>query len=260
VSAVKLNYKILGEKGFPIVILHGLFGMLDNWQTIGKKLVDYGYRVYLIDQRDHGKSPFTDEFNYDILAQDLQLFLDENDLFKIYLIGHSMGGKVAMQFALDHPFYLDKLVVVDIWNRTYSGGHEVIFKAINEMDIHNIENRNFIYDHLKTYNLDEGTIQFLLKNLQRRSEGGYDWKMNYRLLQKNYESILDKVGKPDTICEIDSLFIKGSLSSYIKKSDYNDIIIQFPNANIVEIPDAGHWIHADKPAEMVDVLLRFLYT
>lgn len=259
-TSVKLNYKVLvdgSEKNIPIVILHGLFGMLDNWQTIGKRLADAGYRVYLIDQRDHGRSPFTDEFNYSILANDLLAFLDEHSLFKIHLIGHSMGGKTAMQFAFDHPLYIDKMTIIDIWNKAYKGGHETIFQAIASLNLDTIGNRNDIYNYLISYHLDEATVQFLLKNLQRKPEGGYEWKMNYKLLQHSYESILGAVGIPNAVCDVDTLFVRGGGSSYIKQTDYDDILKQFDNASFVEIPEAGHWVHAEKPAELTTSLLSF---
>jgi esterase len=255
---VKLNYKTLGEQGFPIVILHGLFGMLDNWQTFAKNLAESGYKVYILDQRDHGKSPFTNEFNYEILANDLQAFLDEHHLYKIHLIGHSMGGKVAMQFAFNQPFYLEKLVIVDICNKTYKGGHEIIFQAINDIDTSRVDNRNEIYDHLHKYNLDEGTIQFLLKNLQRKPEGGYDWKMNNKLLEASYDSILSDVGNENAETEINTLFVKGGESNYIKPSDEEHIKNQFPYYQIVSIANAGHWVHADKPIALFNEVKSFL--
>jgi esterase len=259
VSTVKLNYKVLGEdqKDIPKVILHGLFGMLDNWQSIGKQLAESGYKVYLVDQRDHGRSPFTDEFSYPILANDLLAFLDEHDLFKIHLIGHSMGGKTAMQFALDHPFYLEKLIVIDIWNKTYKGGHEAVFNAIETLDINKVDNRNDIYLHLISHQLDEGTAQFLLKNLQRKSEGGYEWKMNYKLLAECYQAILGSVGDPSSTSETDALFVRGGESNYIKVTEYDDILKQFHNASFAEIAGAGHWVHADKPAELLKTMISF---
>jgi pimeloyl-ACP methyl ester carboxylesterase len=254
---IELNYKVIGE-GFPIIILHGLFGMLDNWQTIGKKIADAGYMVYLIDQRDHGKSPFTTEFNYKILAEDLYQFMEENWLYKAHLIGHSMGGKAVMQFAFDHEEMIEKLVVVDVCNKKYKGGHELIFKAIKEIDVHITENRDIIYQHLKSYDLDEGTVQFLLKNLQRKKERGYEWKMNVDLLEQNYEYILGSVGQSDQICNVDTLFIRGGESNYIKKDDYTNIKLQFPSSYIDTIEEAGHWVHADKPTELLNLVLNFL--
>jgi esterase len=255
---MNLNYKKLGEEGFPIVILHGLFGMLDNWQTIGKKLSELGFVVYLLDQRDHGKSAFTDEFNYKILSEDLREFLDENSLSKCHLIGHSMGGKTIMQFAFDYPEYIAKMVVVDICNKAYKGGHEIIFEAINSINVENIENRQTIYDHLKSYDLDEGTTQFLLKNLQRKTEGGYEWKMNHKLLEREYENILNTVGRADSTSDVPTLFIKGGKSNYISLLDEENISKQFTDSEIMAIDESGHWVHAEKPAELFNEVVRFL--
>ncbi len=255
---MNLNYKVLGTEGFPVVILHGLFGMLDNWQTFGKKLSENGYKVYLLDQRDHGKSPFTDEFSYDILALDLRNFLDSQDLFHCHLIGHSMGGKTVMNFAFEHPQYISKMVVVDICNKEYRGGHEIIFEAINNLDVATINDRQTIYDHLKKYDLDEGTIQFLLKNLQRSPDGGYTWKMNHKLLEREYENILGKVGDEKSKCDVPTLFVKGAKSNYIKSKDVEDIEKQFSESSVISIEDAGHWVHAEKPIELYTEVINFI--
>ncbi len=254
---MKLNYKVIGE-GFPIVILHGLFGMLDNWQTIGKKLADNGYMVFLLDQRDHGKSPFTNAFNYKILASDLAQFMEENWLYNAHIIGHSMGGKTAMQFCFDYESMVEKLIIVDVWNNKYKGGHEVIFKAINDINTETIENRDEIYTHLKNYNLDEGTVQFLLKNITRKKEGGYEWKMNVPLLENSYQNILNAVGDDNQTTEKETLFIRGGNSNYVLEEDFEKITKQFINAQFVTIPEAGHWVHADKPFELLNAILSFL--
>jgi len=145
---MELNHKVLGE-GFPVIILHGLFGMLDNWQSVAKKIAAEGFMVYLIDQRDHGKSPFTDRFDYPTLAQDLATFMEQNWIYKAHLIGHSMGGKTVMQFAFDHGDMVEKMVVVDICNKTYAGGHEEILEAIRKVDAAHRQDRQEIYDFLK---------------------------------------------------------------------------------------------------------------
>ncbi len=256
---MKLNYKIIGE-GFPIVVLHGLFGMLDNWQSFGKKLADHGYMVYLIDQRDHGKSPFTNAFNYKILAEDLAVFMQENWLYNAHIIGHSMGGKTAMQFCFDYEDMVAKLVVVDVWNKVYKAGHEVIFQAIRDLDVDNTENRDDIYVHLKKYGLDEVTTQFLLKNINRKKEGGYEWKMNIALLESSYNNILTKVGEENQTTDKKTLFIRGGDSNYILEPDFANIHRQFTNAQIATITHAGHWVHADKPTELLNAILAFLGT
>lgn len=254
---MELNHKVLGE-GFPVIILHGLFGMLDNWQSIAKKMAAEGFMVYLIDQRDHGKSPFTDRFDYPTLANDLAEFMEQNWIYKAHLIGHSMGGKTVMQFAFDHGDMVEKLVVVDICNKVYSGGHEEILEAIRTVDAPNRQDRQEIYDFLKDKLENEGVVQFLLKNLQRKKEGGYEWKMNIKLLEQSYPQILDKVSSTHPMFEGPSLFLKGEHSAYIREEDDKHIKTEFPNAEVAVIPGAGHWVHADQPDLFVEKVLPFL--
>jgi pimeloyl-ACP methyl ester carboxylesterase len=254
---VNLNFKTFGE-GKPIIFLHGLFGMLDNWQTFGKKVAEEGYMVYLIDQRDHGKSPFTSEFNYQLLAEDLKKFMEDNWLYKAVIVGHSMGGKTAMQFAANYEDMLDKLVVVDIAPKKYRSGHEDIFNALMSIDLSKVTNRKEVHDHLAhSIKEDESTIQFLLKNLQRNKEGGYRWKMNVDVLYQHYDQILET---PNFIGEIETptLFVRGGESNYIKEEDWPDIQKTFTHATLHTVEDAGHWIHAQKPDELFDVLLSFI--
>lgn len=254
---MQLNHKIIGE-GFPTIILHGLFGMLDNWQSIGKKLADDGFMVILIDQRDHGKSPHTTAFSYELLAADLLTFMEENWIYKANIIGHSMGGKTAMRFAFEHGNMIEKLVVVDVMNKLYAGGHEEVIKAIDALDVTNVDNRDNIYQHLLQYKLDEGTIQFLMKNLARKKEGGYEWKMNFQLLKSSYQNILKPIADRNEISEVKTLFVRGENSNYITTENIDEIKLQFPNSSIETITQAGHWVHADQPMDFYSVVKKFL--
>lgn len=255
---MELNYKSFGQ-GRPIIFLHGLFGMLDNWQTFGKSMAEEDFLVYLIDQRDHGKSPFTDEFTYHILAQDLHEFMNNNWLHEAIIVGHSMGGKTAMQFAAEYPDMVDKLIIVDIAPKNYVGGHEAIFKALMSIDLSKATSRSEVSDHLYSQlpNEEESTIQFLLKNLQRNKEGGYQWKMNVHVLHEFYHHIL---GNELTIDEVDveTLFVRGGDSNYIKDGDWENIKTVFTNSSLVTIEGAGHWVHAQKPDELFTALLSFI--
>ncbi len=254
---MELNHKVLGE-GFPVIILHGLFGMLDNWQSVAKKIAAEGFMVYLIDQRDHGKSPFTDRFDYPTLAQDLATFMEQNWIYKAHLIGHSMGGKTVMQFAFDHGDMVEKMVVVDICNKTYAGGHEEILEAIRKVDAAHRQDRQEIYDFLKDRLKNEGVVQFLLKNLQRKKEGGYEWKMNFALLEQSYQHILDKVSSAHPLFEGPGLFIKGERSWYIQDGDLAQIKAEFPHSAVEVIEGAGHWVHADQPEQLTQKVIQFL--
>ena len=253
---MKLNYKFFGE-GFPIIILHGLFGMLDNWQTIAKKLAD-NYLVYIIDLRNHGKSPHHTDFDYEIMAEDLQVFLEDNWIYEAYVLGHSMGGKTAMQFALSYPDLVKKLIVVDIAPKKYKAGHQAIFEALLSLDLSKITSRKEAATHLQNKIPDVGTQQFLLKNLGRSKDGTYEWKMNLPVIHKNYSKILENIVRPEQAYDKPTLFIKGGASNYILEEDLPAIQDFFPAAKLETIPKAGHWVHAAAPTELLDLVNGFL--
>lgn len=252
----KLNYRIMGE-GQPVIILHGLFGMLDNWITIGKKLSDAGYMTILIDQRDHGRSEHTSEFNYKVLSDDLYQFMEDHWIHSAILIGHSMGGKTALQFVADHTTDIRKLIVVDIGVKAYPGGHEDVFKALLSVDLSKIKKRDEAEKTILNIIKDNGTVQFLMKNLTRHKDGHFEWKMNLPLLFENYKNILAPVSINHT-CLTDTLFIRGELSDYITNEDLAEIEDLFPNAMFKSIPSAGHWVHADQPDELFKTIIDFI--
>lgn len=249
-----LNHKIYGQ-GDPIVILHGLFGMLDNWQTVAKKLAEE-YMVILVDQRDHGKSKHTDEFNYQVLAEDLREFLEENWIHSCHIIGHSMGGKTAMQFSALNADMIEKMIIVDIGPKAYKPGHEIIFKALLEVPIDKVESRKEVENVISKYIDDAGVRLFLMKNLKRKKEGGFQWKMNLGLLYQEYAHIIAAIETNEPI-DVDTLFIYGSKSHYIIPSEIDDIKSIYPNSRFEEM-EAGHWIHAEKPDELVALVKEFL--
>lgn len=249
-----LNYKSFGD-GEPIIMLHGLFGMLDNWQSFGKVLAEQ-YQVFLVDQRNHGKSFHSEEFSYHLLAEDLKSFLEEQDLPNAHVLGHSMGGKTAMNFAALYPKLVKSLIVVDIAPKTYRGGHEDIFKAILNIDIKNISSRKEVNEQLSESIPDDGVRLFLMKNLTRNPEGGYRWKANFEVLYREYGSIMG--GDENVKFDKASLFIKGGNSNYILPEDEAQIKSLFPQAKFAEVKDAGHWIHAEKPKVLLDILAHFL--
>jgi len=252
---MELNYKEFGQ-GDPIIILHGLFGTSDNWQTLAKKLAE-NYSVYIIDQRNHGRSPHDDEFNYKVMAEDLKNFLESNWIYSARIIGHSMGGKTAMQFATDYPDMVEKLVIVDIANENYEGGHESIFNALLSLDLEKIESRKEADAFLETQIDDFGVRQFLLKNLTRSKEGKYTWKMNLPVIHQNYQAILSKI-EGDEIFEGATLFVKGGLSKYITETNFETTKEFFPNANLKIIENVGHWVHAEAPKDLLEILGIFL--
>jgi esterase len=256
-----LNFKEFGA-GEPLVILHGLFGTLDNWQTIARQLAE-DFTVYIVDLPNHGRSPHTKgEFDYSEMSDALAEFLTKNWIHETRLIGHSMGGKLAMQLALNQPDLIKKLAIIDIAPKKYSGGHGNIFKALFALDLKTLTDRKeaeqFLTEHLPEEGA--GTIQFLLKNLSRRAEnegGGFEWKMNLNLLFANYPRILDEL-EGNTPCRKPTLFIRGGNSNYIKDSDFDLISKLFPNSAIQTIEGAGHWVHAEKPKELLQALKNFM--
>lgn len=256
---ITLNYKVLGE-GQPVVVLHGLFGMLDNLQLFAKGLADKEYMVYLVDQRDHGRSPHTDEFSYPVLANDLLHFTESQWLHQTMLIGHSMGGKTTLQFLVDHPGIVTKAVVIDIGIKTYIGGHENIISALESIPLDKITSREEVQNLLMDKIRDLGTVLFLMKNLSRDKDTlTFEWKMNLPLLKKNYHHILSGIHIDGTI-DTDILFVRGEKSNYIEDGDLPMIKQKCPNASFVTIPDAGHWVHADNLPALLDEIITFLET
>ncbi|MEQ1745451.1 MAG: alpha/beta fold hydrolase [Saprospiraceae bacterium] len=242
-------------QGSPVVILHGLFGFSDNWQTVAKALADH-HLVHTPDLRNHGRSPHRPTHTYPEMADDLQFFLEKHWIFQTAIVGHSMGGKVAMQLALNRPDMVDRLVVVDIAPGPAADNHGHIFQALLGLDLAQISTREEAETLLAPRVPDFGTRQFLLKNITRHHDGGFSWKMNLPVLWAEYPNILAGVqGEPFSK---PTLFVRGSRSDYIRDSDFPLIRSLFPQAQIVTVEGAGHWVHADKPAELLAVLLEFL--
>ncbi|MFN8277719.1 MAG: alpha/beta fold hydrolase [Chitinophagales bacterium] len=252
---MELHYKDTGA-GFPVIVLHGLMGSLDNWQTVAKAW-GANFKVYTIDQRNHGRSPWSDDFNYELLANDLLQFMDEQNISKAHLVGHSMGGKVAMQVALQHPERMAKLVVVDVAPVQYEDRHTYIFKALEAVPLEQLTSRQQAEDILRLRIRDNSTIQFLMKSLYRDDENHFRWRFNLAALHRNYAAISTGVsgGAPFTGS---SLFVKGSLSDYVNAENYALIQQMFPNNELEEISGSGHWVHADNFPDFVASVNRFL--
>lgn len=254
---MNLNYKQYGEvKGEPIIILHGLLGMLDNWHSFAKKL-SQNYWVITVDQRNHGKSFHSEEFNYKLLSKDLLSLLDELKINTCHLIGHSMGGKTVMEFVKDYPQRVSKLVVVDIAPRTYKGSHDEIFNALLNVDLKLTNSRKEVQEELMSKLGDLSIVLFLMKNLDRQSDGSYSWKANILALYNNYQNIINGIEIKEPIRN-DILFVKGGNSNYISNKDSDDISKMFLKSNLITIENAGHWVHAEKPEELLFVINDFL--
>lgn len=254
---MELYYREFGQ-GNPVLILHGLFGFSDNWQTVAKALADH-HLVLTPDLRNHGKSPHTDSHSYPEMAEDIKEFMEQHWMFSGQLIGHSMGGKTAMQFALHHPDMVDRLVVVDIAPQAAEDKHSHIYKAMLSLDFDALADRKEIDAQLAQHIPELGIRQFLLKNITRDKEGRFQWKMNLPVLWENYDRILEGIQPPaGTVFDKPTLFVRGSLSSYVKDEDMPYIQSLFPQAELKTIQGASHWVHADKPNELLDILNEFL--
>ncbi len=248
-----LYYREMGE-GQPLVILHGLFGFSDNWQTQAKKFSEY-YRVILVDLRNHGHSPWSSDFSYPIMVEDLVRLFQKLELQQVILLGHSMGGKVAMHFAQKHTHYLEKLIVVDMGVKSYPMHHQHILEAFNRIDLNKLSARSEAEQILKQFIESEGVRQFLLKNLYWKEKGKLSWRVNFPVLEAAMPEILSAL--PQVEVFISTLFIRGVLSNYILDEDVSAIEQIFPDSSLESIQNAGHWVHAEAPDAFVDCVLGF---
>lgn len=258
-----LHAQVIG-KGKPFIILHGFLGMSDNWRTLGRKFSDEGYEVHLIDLRNHGRSFHSDAFNYELMVEDVKNYIDVHKLDKIVLLGHSMGGKVAMQFAVNYPDSVAKLIVADIAPKSYPQHHQAILKGLSSLNFANpetgkdgISSRGEADEELSKYVDSFAVRQFLLKNLYWESKGKLALRMNLPALINNVEEIgmaldIDAVFKGDT------LFIHGGDSGYILPEDKPLLKHHFPNSKLEKIEGVGHWLHAEKPKEFFSIVIGFL--
>ncbi|MGB3778957.1 MAG: alpha/beta fold hydrolase [Tunicatimonas sp.] len=253
-----LHHRILGNEHpaeSAVVILHGVFGTSDNWQTFGKTLAER-HRVVLVDQRNHGQSPHSDEFNCPTMADDLKTLVEDQQLPRPVVLGHSMGGKTAMFFAVRYPELLSKLIVVDIAPRAYPVHHQTILDAFAAVEIDKIQSRSEAEEQMMPLVPEKGVRQFLLKNLQR-TDDGFSWKLNLPVIRDNIEAIGEAV-PDDSPVEILALFVRGEKSDYIKKEDEALIKRIFPVAQVATVKGAGHWVHAEQPEALLEVVTDFL--
>ncbi|MCX4190210.1 alpha/beta fold hydrolase [Methylophaga sp. OBS3] len=252
---MSLHYQIIGDSDTSLLLIHGLFGSGDNWRGIAKQLSP-SYQVISVDLRNHGRSFQHAQQSYDLMAVDIAEVLDKLNIDKTHLLGHSIGGKVAMQFAAQYAERLDKLVVVDIAPRQYADGHSQIFKTLMSVDLSQYQQRSDIDNYLKTFIPDSGVRSFLLMNVVSVS-GELSWRINLEYLFCNYPALLQPVSL-DTKVDNPTLFIRGADSDYINADDRQQIRNQFTNVQIVAISKAGHWVHADQPAYFTEMVTRFL--
>lgn len=251
-----LYSKIEGE-GKPFVVMHGFLGMSDNWKTIGTQYAAEGYQVHMLDLRNHGRSLHSEEFNYEVMAQDVYDYCQANNLQKIDLLGHSMGGKVAMFFAMKFPEKLNKLIIADIGPKYYRPHHQDILAGLNDIDFSVKPERSDVEEILKKHVEDFGTRQFLMKSLYWKEPGQLALRFNLEVFNQQIENIGEALPE-DFVYDRPTLFLKGANSNYIKEEDYRAIKRQFPKAEIEVIANAGHWLHAEKPKDFYQKTINFL--
>jgi len=268
---MNLFFRKEGE-GFPLVIVHGLYGSSDNWLTVGKKLSSR-FNVFMIDQRNHGHSPNAQVHTYEAMANDLAEFFDQQKIDKAIVMGHSMGGKTAMHFAADYPERVEKLIVVDIAPKDYFllnddsqyFLHKNIMQAMLDIDFSRMESRKEIEFYLLERVDSTSIVQFLLKNVHRNKETHqFEWRLNVQVLSDNLDEIISGVNErwfEDRlpIYSYPVLFIKGANSNYILSDDYKIIRRIYPEAQIIEIQDAGHWLHAEQPPLFMEAIEKFIF-
>ncbi len=251
-----LHSNIIGE-GKPLLILHGFLGMSDNWKTLGMQYAEHGLQVHLIDQRNHGKSFHSEDFDYDILAEDLKHYIHQYKLEDAIIMGHSMGGKTAMQFAFTYPDLMYKMIVADIAPKYYPPHHQHIIDGLTQLDLDRIKSRGQADTELSKYIPDIGIRQFLLKNLYWEQKGKLGFRFNLKVLGDKMGEIGDDIS-PSDIYKGPTLFLKGDKSEYIIPSDSDTIIRHFPSAHIETIDNAGHWLHAENPTQFLSKTINFI--
>ncbi|MFA5974054.1 MAG: alpha/beta fold hydrolase [Lentimicrobiaceae bacterium] len=254
---MKLFYREFGL-GQPAIILHGLFGQSDNWVTVGRRIADQ-FHVYIPDQRNHGQSPHTSLHSFPAMADDLAGFIEEHKIENPVLIGHSMGGKVAMTYALENPGNVNKLVVIDISPRRYPErvAHTQIISQMMGIDLEKITTRGEVEKILESRIPEPRVRMFIMKNLYYKMQGKLAWRLNLETINQSMDMLFDSI-QSESQYKGPTLFIRGGKSDYVPDVDFPLIKSMFPEAIIKTIPGASHWIHADAPEELCVLLSDFL--
>ncbi len=253
----EILYSRIEGQGKPLLIFHGYLGMSDNWKTLGNRFAQEGFEVHTLDLRNHGRSFHADDFSYPAMINDVLDYCNHHNLTKVNMIGHSMGGKLAMFLAVTNPDLIDKLIVVDISVRAYPPHHQDILEALNAVNFSEQKSRQEIEEVIAQYVDDLGTRQFLMKNVYRETPGQLGFRMNLKVLTGQYDNMGVSIPK-DARYDPSVLFIRGEKSNYIRERDIQDIRTHFPKAIIETVSDASHWVHSEKPEEFFDVAIAYL--
>ena len=264
---MKLFYREFGNAGENIIIAHGLYGSSDNWVSIARQLSDR-FRVIVVDLRNHGKSPHSEDHSFELMASDIKTLLIDLNIQKAYFVGHSMGGKVVMQFALSYPTMVKKIAILDVAPKSYISrksdainNHHAILHAMMDLNISTLKTRVEIEEYMHTTIGNNTIANFLLKNIARRNDGYYEWKLNVEALYNNLDQILDGFSQYANT-EIEpftgpTLFLRGEKSTYFEDEDLLNARKLFPNCELSTIPNAGHWLHAEQPELVAKSLIYF---
>lgn len=253
---MELFYRHYGS-GEPVIILHGMFGMSDNWATFSKKLAGYHYSVYTPDIRNHGNSPHSDIFNFDVLSEDLKDFILQYEIKKPVLIGHSLGGKVVMNFVQRFPDLARKIIIIDMGLISYKIHNDDVLSAMISANITSKKSRYEIEEELSKRIKYRKVVQLMMKNVQREKDNSFRWKPNLESLMKNFHEIFKPVDILPKV-NIPALFVAADKSEYISKADLQTIRKTLPCSDIVAIPGSSHWVHSDKPEELLRIVTEFI--
>jgi len=253
---MRLHFRVDGQ-GSPVIVLHGLLGSLDNWRLFSRRLAR-DFKVFSLDLRNHGQSPHSEIMNYRIMAQDLREFTEDRGLASAIVLGHSMGGKVAMQFAGDNPHVVDKLIVVDIAPKAYPPTHRCLLAALWALDLTGLKSFTAVDSAIAPLIADPAVRRFVLKSLIRDPHAGFRWKIGLDAILQNYDELTRPVvlEQPfrNPVC-----FIRGARSNHIEDNDLSLIRKMFSQVELIDIPDAGHWVHAEAPEEFFLAVVKFLH-
>ncbi len=267
---MNLFFRELGQGHTNLIIIHGLYGSSDNWLSIARLLEDK-FRIFIIDQRNHGQSPHSSEMNYDVMSEDIMLFMQQHKLDKAIIMGHSMGGKTAMAFALKYPKLVEKLVVIDIAPKSYNSfsnyaqitnDHRTIVNALLSVNPSQYNSRSSIDKTLKEPIPNDMVRSFLLKNIGRNENKQLYWKLNIEAISINLNKIMDGVSEFESTDEFPEekavVIIRGAKSSYVQDEDMQQVRKYFPSAQLADIPNAGHWLHAEQTELFIKTVKYFL--
>jgi esterase len=252
---MKLYSRIEGS-GFPLIILHGLLGSSDNWRAISKRLSP-SYKIYSVDLRNHGRSPHSEMMTYPAMADDLRELLELEKVSECHLVGHSLGGKVAMQFATSHPNRVSKLVIVDIAPKGYPPSQRPILAALEKLELKRFGTFGEIDAALAPAIPEISVRQFLMKNIARVPSGGFQWRIDLASIAKNYDQLIKPIIAAGSY-DKPALFVRGGRSDYIAETDQPSIQAIFTRAEFATIATAGHWVHAEASDEFLQILTAFL--